>query len=130
MCADLHPSSFMQHCCARKRDSPQPVTHSDFAWVDIQKTTGPQVTIKNEMYYAVWLSWHVSLCLCQQRNKLGPTAHSHLMLSSWLSSRSKHTLLVPTPPAAPNFFLQELSDFALLPLSLAIRRVSAFSAVV
>lgn len=68
MCADLHPSRFMQHCCEHKRDSHQPVTHSDFTWVDIQKNTGSQGTIRNEMYYAVWLSWHVSLCLCQQRN--------------------------------------------------------------
>lgn len=98
MCADLNPSCFMQHCCARKWDSPQPVTHSGFALVDIQKTTGPQVTIKNEMHYAVWLYWHVSLCLCQQRNEFGSTAHPYLTLSACSSSRSQHTSLLPAVP--------------------------------
>lgn len=68
MGAHLHPS-----CCARKGDSPQPVTHSEFVWADIQNTTGPQIIIRNEKFYALWLSCHVSKC--HQRNELGPTAH-------------------------------------------------------
>lgn len=82
-----------------------------------QKNTGTQVTIKNEMHCSVWLPWHICPCLCQQRNELGPTASPHLTLSAWPSSRSQHTSLVPTPPAAPACLLQELSDFALLPLA-------------
>lgn len=56
LCADLHPSCFMQRCCAHKQDSPS-LWHSDFLSAVIHKTTGPLEPITNEAFCAVWSFW-------------------------------------------------------------------------
>lgn len=125
MCADLHPSHSLQHCCARNIDSPQPVTHSDFAWVDIKK---PHRAPSNHYTMVTPIILLILCHLVVLAYLLMPVSAEKLTGPHCVPSLNTFCLVVQQMPEHLNGGDPTDSTYllpALLPLSLAIRAVSA-----